>query len=443
MACLIILVPVVWILVVRLEGEKPTVKMTLASPYFGLSQTLSVSFSDSKSGLRKVWIGLLRDGKESVLFQKEFPGSGFIDGGEVQKESTRVIVEPKTLGIPDGKATLRIVAWDFSWRGKFRGNRTVIEKEVTIDTKPPSIAVLTRFHNIAMGGAGLAIYRISESCPESGIYVAENFFPGYSGYFKDTHIKMAFFALNYDQGSGTKMFVQAVDAAGNRTVAGLPHYIIKKSFKKDVVNISDRFLAEKMPEFDNALPSNSPEALVEAFLKVNNGLRKTNYGTITELVKEPDTVLHWNGRFLRLPNSARRAGFADHRVYRYKGKDIDRQVHLGIDLASIARSPVRAANGGKVIYAGSLGIYGDTVLIDHGFGLFSMYSHLSEIQVQKGQMVGKKDVIGRTGSTGLAGGDHLHFGMLVHHMFVNPIEWWDTSWIENNVLSKIRDAESG
>jgi murein DD-endopeptidase MepM/ murein hydrolase activator NlpD len=143
-----------------------------------------------------------------------------------------------------------------------------------------------------------------------------------------------------------------------------------------------------------------------------------------------------------LIGSANQAGFADHRVYEYKGDIIDRQVHLGIDLASTQHAPVPAANSGVVKFSGDLGIYGKTVLIDHGFGLFSMYAHLNASDVTKGQQVAKGDIIGRTGSTGLAGGDHLHFSMLVHNTFVNPIEWWDASWIRNNITAKIEAVPS-
>jgi murein DD-endopeptidase MepM/ murein hydrolase activator NlpD len=143
-----------------------------------------------------------------------------------------------------------------------------------------------------------------------------------------------------------------------------------------------------------------------------------------------------------LPNSANRARFADHRTYFYKKTEIDRQVHLGIDLASLANSPVPAANSGMVVFAEPLGIYGRTVIIDHGFGLFSMYSHLSFIAVKAGDQVSSGDILGRTGSTGLAGGDHLHFSMLINDTFVNPVEWWDIKWIENNVLSKIEQVKS-
>jgi murein DD-endopeptidase MepM/ murein hydrolase activator NlpD len=183
-------------------------------------------------------------------------------------------------------------------------------------------------------------------------------------------------------------------------------------------------------------------SLIEKFIKINRDLRQTNYRQLTELVQTSAAVKYWQGAFKRLPGSANQAGFADHRVYEYAGDIIDRQVHLGIDLASVQQASVPAANSGVVQFSGDLGIYGKTVLIDHGFGLFSMYAHLSASDVTKGQQVAKGEIIGRTGSTGLAGGDHLHFSMLVHNTFVNPIEWWDGSWIRNNITAKIEAVPS-
>jgi len=437
---LIIFVPLTWVLVVRFEGEKPGVDIQMESPFLGLAQELVISFSDKKSGLRDVWVGIVKDGKDYILLKKDFPKSSFIGGGNLNKTSFTLALEPKSLGIADGPATLRVVAKDYSWRGGFGGNETLIEKPVTIDSKPPAISILTRFHNIAQGGAGLAIYRISEPCSGSGVHVGDQYYPGYSGFFKDSNIWLAFFALRYDQDSKDKMFVEAVDAAGNRSVSGIPRYVIRKRFRKDVVNITDRFLSQKMPEFQNDIPGSDGLSPAEMFLKVNQDLREANYKTIVGLLQNSDPALHWKDTFLRLPNSARRSSFADHRDYKYDGKEIDHQVHLGIDLASLAGSPVQASNAGRIVFGGRIGIYGNTVLIDHGFGLFSMYSHLSEITVEKGKLVNRGDIIGHTGMTGLAGGDHLHYSILIHHTFVNPVEWWDASWIENNVMSKIRDA---
>ena len=87
--------------------------------------------------------------------------------------------------------------------------------------------------------------------------------------------------------------------------------------------------------------------------------------------------------------------------------------------------------------ADRLGIYGITVVLDHGQGLGSVYCHLSKISVELNQEVPKGEVIGLTGQTGLAGGDHLHFGVMVSGVFVNPIEWWDSHWIQDNVTRKL------
>ncbi len=440
--CIIVILPIALVLLVRLEGGKPSVSLETLSTSLGLSQELSFTVSDAKSGVRRVWIGLLKDGKEAVLFEKDFPSAGLIEGGKVNKESFKVLIEPRKLGITDGNAMLRMVARDFSWRRWGHGNTTYVEKKVIIDTRPPEIDILSRVHNITQGGAGLVIYRISEPCMQSGVHVGGNFFPGHSGYFQDKDILMAFFALDYKQGAGTEIFVKATDKAGNDARAGFPYYIKKRVFKKDVLNISDRFLNWKMPEFDKDISQDTDASMVEKFLKVNSELREANAKKIIEQGKKTCNVLYWSGAFLRLPKSARRAGFADHREYKYNGRIIDRQIHLGVDLASIAHTPVPAANRGKVVLAEPIGIYGKTVIIDHGFGLFSMYSHLSRIDVKEQQIVSKGELIGRTGRTGLAGGDHLHLGMFIHNTFVNPIEWWDAAWIKNNISTKIERVKS-
>jgi murein DD-endopeptidase MepM/ murein hydrolase activator NlpD len=134
------------------------------------------------------------------------------------------------------------------------------------------------------------------------------------------------------------------------------------------------------------------------------------------------------------------SAFADHRTYIYKGKDVDQQVHLGFDLASYAGTPIVASNRGKVLFAEELGIYGNTVIIDHGMGVQSLYAHLSSIEVKPNDMVEKEQQLGRSGMTGMAGGDHLHFTMLVNGQMVNPVEWWDSHWIEDRILRKLRDA---
>ena len=179
--------------------------------------------------------------------------------------------------------------------------------------------------------------------------------------------------------------------------------------------------------------------MVEKYIYTNREVRKANNQKIFELCQNPLSERLWQDRFIRMPGASK-AGFADHRTYFYKGKEIDRQVHLGMDIASTQRAEVKAANKGKVIYADYLGIYGNMVLLDHGQGVFSLYSHLSSIQVAVGDEINTDVVLGLTGTSGMAGGDHLHFSMLINGIFVTPKEWWDQQWINVTIEDPIADS---
>lgn len=430
-----------WFLWGRLEGEKSLISTEIPS-FLNPSQELILNVSDTKSGIRRVWVAIEQNGKESVLQDDIYPQQGASDSSPVHTLSVPVTVNVKKLGITDGKAIFRVMVRDNSWRGWFHGNKSTIEKEVLIDSRPPEIVVLNRVCNLNQGGAGLVIYRLSEPCPVSGVMVGDRFYQGQSGYFSDPGIHLAFIALSHLQGPGTELFIKAVDPAGNATRSGFPHHIKRKIFKKDTISLSDSFLNQKMPEFDVDVPPDSQKPMLARFIRVNKELRESNYQKISTAVAESDNKFYWDGIFLRLPNAAPRAGFADHRTYLYEGKEVDQQDHLGVDLASLQHSPVPAANSGRVVFTDFVGIYGKTVLVDHGFGLFSMYSHLNSFNVTAGQMVSKKDILGFTGSTGMAAGDHLHFSMLVRNTFVNPIEWWDEGWIKNNISDKIKEVQS-
>jgi len=437
-----LVIPIFFLLFIRLEGEKPNISINLTSSYLGASQSLAVKVTDKKSGVKKVRVTLEGQGKEVELLDKHMDAGGLILGGGRQEINFERTIEPKKLGLTEGEVIFRVVARDLSWRGWFHGNKSTIEKKMTIDFNPPVVTVLTRAHNVNQGGSGLVIYELSEDCPVSGVQVGDHFFPGYSGLVEKDTVLAAFFTLAHNQDTGTRIFMKAVDLAGNTTRAGFTKYLKKKRFKKDKIQISDDFLQSKMPEFDVPDDEQTDNPLLTKFITINNQLRKENYTRIVEMTSRTEPAILWKGSFLRLANSKRMAGFADHRTYFYQGEKIDEQTHLGIDLAAYSRDKVTAANHGKVVYAEKLGIYGQTVIMDHGFGLFSMYSHLSRIDVQPDQIVAKNESIGLTGNTGMAGGDHLHFGMLVQDVFVNPVEWWDASWIKNNVTSKIEDVRS-
>ncbi|MCG6910784.1 MAG: M23 family metallopeptidase [Deltaproteobacteria bacterium] len=435
----VVMVTVAGVLVVRMEGEAPQVELTLGTTAFGLTKEVKITVADGKSGLQKIWAGIIKDGREVELLKKTYASSGILRKGKVSRDSFDFSVKPKELGLTDGSGMLRLVVTDYSWRGWGKGNRTYIEKPISIDTQAPRIDVLTHAHNISPGGSALVVYKLSEPCETSGVAVGEHFYPGYAAGETEKDLYIAFFALAQDQAKGTPISLEATDPAGNLSRAGFYHYIKKKNFRKDVIRISDGFLDAKLPEFEPLLAGQTGKEPIEKFLYVNREIRKQNKIVIDKITASSDRQVHWKGTFIRLPGSASRAQFADRRSYLYKGKTIDHQVHLGQDLASHSMAPVPAGNSGKIVFNEYLGIYGNTIIIDHGYGLFSLYGHLSSSNVRKGQMVTKGDIIGHTGKSGMAGGDHLHFSMLVHNTFVTPLEWWDADWIRNNVTDKLTE----
>lgn len=447
--CAGILVPLVWVLSYKFEGTPPRVDADLPEVYLKDGFELSVHISDNKTGLRQVRAFIEQQQNKKTLLEKTYPsGSVFslFSGDKMLEDRFVIPVEARRYGMNDGEAQIRIQVSDQSWRGWNKGNVTDVEKTVIIDTQPPRIEVLSRQHNVERGGAGLVIYRLFETDVISGVVVGERFFPGHSGLFDQAEIHAAFFALDHTQGPGTRIWVTARDPAGNTAQKGFYHYIRDRSFKSDVLQVSDQFLGLTMPEFDlgeqETQIAKAENPLLEKFLKVNTTLRQANSAHVLSVSADTVPQMLWQGKFDRMPG-ANRAGFGDHRTYTYNGKTIGESRHMGIDIASTAQAPVGAANAGRVILAEPVGIFGNTVIIDHGFGLASLYSHFSFMAVGVGDMVNKGDVIGNTGVTGLAGGDHLHFSMIVHNVFVNPLEWWDTSWIQNNIISKIDAVKKG
>jgi len=193
-----------------------------------------------------------------------------------------------------------------------------------------------------------------------------------------------------------------------------------------------------VPEISSHTPDIKDQGdSVRTFVEINNNLRKKNHETITRLAAQSPGQFLWKGAFLQLSNSKVESFFADRRTYVYNGKPVDQQDHVGFDLSVVHNYPIEAGNDGKVILAEYFGIYGNTVLIDHGAGLISLYGHMSEIAVKPGDMVKKKDILGKSGATGLAAGDHLHFGLFLHGVPINPTEWWDEKWIREHVLARL------
>jgi murein DD-endopeptidase MepM/ murein hydrolase activator NlpD len=240
---------------------------------------------------------------------------------------------------------------------------------------------------------------------------------------------------------GARPKIFAEDAAGNRRETVFWVSIKPRQFAERTLNVDDAFLQRKVPELLELNHLSPTDDLVAGYLEINRTLRQKSEETIRKVCSQSEPRLLWTEVFLRQPDSAPLSSFADRRTYKHDDKTIDSQTHLGFDLASLRQSPVIAENTGKVAFADNLGIYGNAVILDHGLGLFSLYGHLSSISVAVGQQVQRGDSIGRTGETGLAAGDHLHFSIMVDGVHVDPVEWWDPKWVADHVTEKLRSFE--
>ena len=314
----------------------------------------------------------------------------------------------------------------------FRGLTDEIAADVDVILRPPSVTADGSQHYINQGGSELAVFTRSGQWSEAGVRVGGNTFRSFPKPGSPNE-RFSLFAFAWDTPRDTEPTVYVKNVAGSEAKAHFWFKVFPKKFRMRDLTIDDRFLDKVVNQID---PNGSGDLLTR-FLKIDGDMRRENNQTLADQRFKTQEKLLWTEPFLQMANSQVESEFADIRTYIYKGKKVDRQVHLGFDLAVSLHSPVLAANDGKVVWAAPLGIYGNCIVLDHGYGLQSIYGHLSEIAVKEGQMVKRGESMGKTGSTGLAGGDHLHFSMQVDGVQVNPIEWWDGHWIKDHIFSRI------
>jgi murein DD-endopeptidase MepM/ murein hydrolase activator NlpD len=330
--------------------------------------------------------------------------------------------------LKEGKARLIVEVQS----NDLRGSVDIAALDVDVILRPPSVAADGLQHYINQGGSELVSFTPSGSWIESGGRVGSQTFrsfpkPGSAGE------RFSLFVYSWDTPPSTEPVVYAKNQAGTEATGHFWFKVFPKKFRARELPIDDQFLNKVVNQID---PSGSGD-LVSRFLKINTDMRRENNATLANLRLKTAEKFLWTDAFLQLANSKVESEFADVRTYVYKGQKIDRQVHLGFDLAVSQHTPVVAANDGKVVWAALLGIYGNCIVVDHGYGLQSIYGHLSEFAVKEGDPVKRGQTMGKTGSTGLAGGDHLHFSMQIDGVQVNPVVWWDEHWIKDHVRTRI------
>jgi hypothetical protein len=420
-------------------GPRPAIQIEPALQAIGRRNQVKIKVAESGRGLSYVKVEFIQGERTELLAEKNYalPSTLAVWRAGTKQDTLTVDVGRETVkGLRTGNAAIRVTA---NRAGTFLRHPGPVSEQVVLPVRlaPPSIQVLSTKTYVAQGGAEVAVYRVGETTVRDGVRSGDWWFPGYPLPGGGKQDRFAFFAVPYLHDSPEVRLI-AEDDARNQAEATIIDQFFPRPIRKDNVELTDAFMNKVVPEIMSQTAEITDRgSLLDNYLAINGELRKKQNEELRALASKSRAEMLWHEPFLMMPNGKVMAHFAQRRTYRYQGREVDQQDHLGYDLAVTQRAPVPAANSGVVLLARYFGIYGNTVIIDHGCGLMSLYGHLSSIGVSEGQQVGRGDTLGQTGETGLAGGDHLHFAVLLQGLATDPVEWWDSHWIRDRIARKI------
>jgi murein DD-endopeptidase MepM/ murein hydrolase activator NlpD len=421
-------------------GSAPEMTVKPGAKGIGRRTPIAIHLDDT-GRVEKLRVELVQGQDVTPVAEKDFATHpAWASWGKRPEDVTVEVGRDTVKGLRAGEATVRVTAERAgSWLR--RPAPVVAEVKLPVRLAPPTLGPVSTQHYVAQGGCEVVVYRVGESAVKDGVRSGSWWFPGFPMPGPDKQLRFAFYAVPWDTGDASAVRLVAIDDVGNEAAVAFVDQFFPKPVKTDVIQVTDAFLNKVVPE----ILAQSPEIrdqgdLVKNFLAINGDLRKKDGDFLQALAAKSVREFLWTQPFLPMKNAKITAAFAQRRTYIYQGKQIDQQTHLGFDMASVQRDAVPASNSGTVLLARFFGIYGNAVIIDHGYGLMSLYGHLSSIGVKEGQHVDRGQELGRSGQTGLAGGDHLHFTMLLQGLAVNPVEWWDPHWIRDRIARKLGPA---
>lgn len=417
------------------EREAPTITLEKEIEW-NLKDPLNATIRDA-SGIRFFRVSL-NDGEKSVVLETQ----------ELKQAKTHVdlnISFPKNgFGANKKAFELSIEATDVSKWNFFAGNSVVAKSIIKVDTKRPEVSIIGSSYKIMKGGAATVIFRAHDDAMKS-LYIetgfGKKFYP--TPFYKEGYyIALVAWPTQVNTFSAS---VVAKDRAGNVSRAQIPYFLQDRKYRTSTIALQDSFLEGKIADLvAEVAPERSSLAKLEKFKFVNETMRTSNEETILKVTSK--TPLERISDFAMKPfyplrNGKVVASFGDHRFYEYDKQPVSESYHLGLDLASNAQAPMQTSNDGVVVFARENGIYGNNIIIDHGLGVYSLYGHCSSYMIKEGDVLKAGDSIAKTGTTGLALGDHLHFGMYVQGVDVRPEEWMDSVWLKESIFSVIDAAK--
>lgn len=441
------LIWIVWILLILVgiaafvylspifEREKPSSDLN-GTIYWNFKTPLKIKLADNIA-LGKYKIEVEEKGKTTVLAEGE--------AAKGQKELNLTLTYPKNAFLPTTpNAKIIIKATDKSLWNFFGPNKLESEVQVVCDITPPIAAVIASSYGIAKGGSATVVFEardenlksVSVKTASGKVFKAQPFIK------KGFYIALIAWPLTDDNFSAS---VSAVDMAGNEAYAPIEFFQKNVVYKDKKLMLKDDFLNQKIVELSSSMKASANTAALDRFVYVNNTLRGENEKLIGEITgRTGDNLVnsYFVESFLPIKNASVVGSFGDHRSYYLNNEVISQSYHKGVDFASVKEDTIVAPNNGVVIFAAPNGIYGNMLVVYHGLGLFTLYGHCSSFLAKEGDVVQKGQPIAKTGMSGLAFGDHLHYGVVIQGVEVRPLEWLDANWIKLNVTKVIEDAKT-
>ncbi len=421
----------------RFEKVKPAIDLD-REVYWNPKRDLQIPISDNR-GLKSVQV-YMSDGVNKVqLLDKSYTDN--------IKQDILKVKYPKEGILPrNNKVILIVEVKDSSFWNFFMGNKSIKKVLVHIDRKKPELLLISNSYSITKGGTALVIFRAKDKSLDK-LYIETNFgkkFVPNPFYKKDYYISLIAWPIFQKR---FRAWIVAVDKAGNKSRQRVALYLKDKRYRVSKIKARDNFIDGKIAQLAEDEPDRTTNmSRLEKFRFVNETYRVENEDLIRKITTPVDKNKINNfkiHRFYPLRNGKVVGHFGDHRYYYYKSKDniISESYHMGIDLASIRQGEIKSSNKGLVVFAKYNGIYGNNLIIYHGLGLYSLYGHCSDFTVDKGDLVKAGEIVAHSGSTGLALGDHLHFGLMVQGVMVRPVEFMDSRWIKLNITDVIKKAK--
>ena len=420
----------------KFERVKPEIKMP-SVVYAGVKKPLKVVLEDNMA--LGQYQAVFSDGNRNIVGV-----SGSFD--MPMKKSEIIVPFPSQIQEGEGevKWTLTISVKDKSLWNYLEGNLQTKSLSIVADKKAPEITVLAKSSTMARGGSALVIHRAEDSN-----LVDTHILAGGTKFKSTPYRKKGYYATLIAwpfQKKSIKIYVVAIDRAGNKTSKKIIFKKVHREYKVSWIGVSDRFIDGKIVEVAKSDPKAAKiRDRFKKFRAVNETMRIDNEKLIHKYALKMSNEMFdsWSIKaFYPLKNAKLVADFGDERHYYYKDKEteISGSYHVGYDFASTRHAPIISQSTGKVVFADLNGIYGNMPMIDHGLGLYTLYGHCSKILVEEDEEIEEGQIIAKTGKTGLALGDHLHFGVLVQGIEVWPMDWMKQNWINKNIKKVFKKA---